>query len=268
MRIAETVRDQSLAYVRGLYGKSLIITAFLQARMSLLALAWLLFTIPLALLRLAFPASPIHSLGDSLWILLAYSLVIAAPIAGFIIARGAFSAPKALRQPTFRISPVGRWRKLSIADARDNPVFGPVGFMASLLIGMLLNVVVRTGEFFLAVPAMNHHAPAWGQTMFMVMSLDVVVTSFFYMVAFVMALRSIPMFPRMLAFAWGVDIVMQFAIAKQITMAGAIPATVAEPLLTLLDANITKVLISAAVWLPYLILSDRVNVTYRHRLAA
>lgn len=268
MSIAANIRQEAATYLGSLYEKSLSITAFLQARMGVLAIAWLLFTVPLALLRLAYSASPIHSMADALGIVLAYSLVIAAPIAGFVIARGAFGSAKALRQPSFRISPPGRWRRLSRSEARQNPVFGPVGFMASLLIGMLLNVVVRTGEFFMAVPAMNHHAPGWGQAMFMVMSMDVVVTSFFYMVAFVMALRSIPMFPRMLAFAWAVDIVMQFAIAKQITMAGNIPPMVVEPLLTLLDANITKVLISAAVWLPYLILSERVNVTYRQRLAA
>ena len=50
-------------------------------------------------------------------------------------------------------------------------------------------------------------------------------------------------------------------------MAGAIPPEVVEPLVQLLNGNITKVLISAAIWLPYLLLSDRINVTYRHRIA-
>jgi hypothetical protein len=36
----------------------------------------------------------------------------------------------------------------------------------------------------------------------------------------------------------------------------------------LLDNNVKKVLISAALWLPYLLLSRRVNVTFRHRLRA
>ena len=35
---------------------------------------------------------------------------------------------------------------------------------------------------------------------------------------------------------------------------------------SLLSGNVTKVLISAAIWLPYLILSERVNLTYRLRL--
>jgi hypothetical protein len=96
----------------------------------------------------------------------------------------------------------------------------------------------------------------------------VIVMSFFYMVCFVMALRSVPLFPRMLLFAWGLDILAQLFIAKTIAATPGVPAMVAQPLHGLLEGNITKVLISAFVWLPYLILSERVNVTYRGRVSA
>ena len=43
---------------------------------------------------------------------------------------------------------------------------------------------------------------------------------------------------------------------------------VANALHSLLDGNAKKVLISVALWLPYLLLSARVNVTFRHRVAA
>ena len=36
----------------------------------------------------------------------------------------------------------------------------------------------------------------------------------------------------------------------------------------LLDGNVKKVLISVALWLPYLLMSKRVNVTFRHRVEA
>jgi hypothetical protein len=157
---------------------------------------------------------------------------------------------------------------LSPSDAAARPAFGAVGFMASLLVGMLLNVVIRTFEFFTAVPAMSYHAPAWGQALFAWMALDVIVTGFFYMVAFVMALRTIPLFPRMLLFAWLLDVTMQLVIARELAAIGNVPDMVVGPLLTLLDGNITKVMISAVVWLPYLLLSERVNVTYRHRTDA
>jgi hypothetical protein len=35
-----------------------------------------------------------------------------------------------------------------------------------------------------------------------------------------------------------------------------------------LDGNVKKVLISIALWLPYLLMSRRVNVTFRHRVEA
>ena len=101
--------------------------------------------------------------------------------------------------------------------------------------------------------------------MFHLMAADVIVMSFFYMVCFVMALRSVPLFPRMLLFVWALDIAAQLIIAINIGAMADLPHFVAAPLQDLLHGNIQKVFISAFVWLPYLILSDRVNVTYRLR---
>ncbi len=114
--------------------------------------------------------------------------------------------------------------------------------MASLLIGLLLNVVIRSGEFLLAVPALSTAAPDWGQTLFHVMAADVAVMGFFYMVCFVMALRSVPYFPKMLLFVWGLDILAQLLIAQTISPLAGLPASVALPLQDLLTGNITKVL--------------------------
>jgi hypothetical protein len=252
-------------YANSLYAKSISITRFLERQMFGLGAAWLLVTGALAASRLSRPAAPVHGPSDLAVELVAYALIVLAPILGFLVARAAFVGPLATQQPRFRLALVGRWRKLTHGDAHAFPSFGPVGFMASLLIGLLLNVVIRMLEFFTAVPAMGVHAPQWGQTMFAWMALDVIVTGFFYMVTFVMALRSIPLFPRMLFYAWLLDITMQLLIAERLSAIGGVPPMVVEPLLTLLDGNVTKVLISAAIWLPYLILSERVNVTYRHR---
>jgi len=120
----------------------------------------------------------------------------------------------------------------------------------------------------LSIPAIPASAPQWAHTMLWTMTADVVVMNFFYMVCFVMALRSVPLFPRMLLFAWLIDVSMQLMIARQIAAVGAVPDIVVEPLLKLLDGNITKVAISAVIWLPYLLLSERVNLTYRHRTDA
>ena len=246
----------AIDYAASLFEKSRMIARFLERRMAVVCAAWLAGTFILALLRLANPASPIHNVWDAAPVLLAYSLIIAAPILGYLVGRHAFAGEVASAQPSYRFAVFGRWRSLSAADARGRAAFGPIGFMASLLVGMLLNVVIRAVEFFTAVPAMSWHAPAWGQALFAWMALDVVVTGFFYMVAFVMALRTVPLFPRMLLYAWMVDVLMQLIIAQRLAAVGGVPDRVVEPLLALLEGNVTKVLISAAIWLPYLLLSD------------
>jgi hypothetical protein len=53
-----------------------------------------------------------------------------------------------------------------------------------------------------------------------------------------------------------------------VARSGDLPAEVANALHSLLEGNVKKVLISAGLWLPYLLLSTRVNVTFRHRLPA
>jgi hypothetical protein len=70
----------------------------------------------------------------------------------------------------------------------------------------------------------------------------------------------------MLLFAWGLDILVQLAIARTVSPLAGLPTPVAASLQDLLEGNIGKVLISAFVWVPYLLLSDRVNVTYRQRV--
>ena len=239
----------------------------LSPRMETVILAWLLIFGFAATIRALFAVTPIRGVIDFAQLFLPYALAALAPVAGYRIAMAAFPGGILPGQPGVRLALYGRWRKLAPADARAHPAFGPFGFMASLLIGMLLNVAIRSFEFVLAVPAMNHHAPEWGTTIFHMMAFDVIAMNFLYAVCFVLALRSIPLFPRMLLFAWTVDLFMQFAIARSVAAVADVPPTVALALQEMLSGNVTKVLISVAVWLPYLLLSDRVNVTYRSRIS-
>ena len=62
--------------------------------------------------------------------------------------------------------------------------------------------------------------------------------------------------------------VMQLSIAQVVGGTAGLPDRVALALRSLLSGNVDKVLISVAVWLPYLLLSTRVNLTFRHRLPA
>ncbi|MDC8754804.1 DUF2569 domain-containing protein [Erythrobacter sp. sf7] len=233
-----------------------------------LGAGWIALAGCAAAIRMSVAATPVHHPLDALPMLLAYSAIIAAPISGYLLARSAFGDERARQPLDFHLAFIGKWERVSRDDARAHPLFGPVGFLASLLVGLILNVLVRSGEFFVAVPAISMHAPDWALALFVMMSADVIIMNFFYMVAFVMALRSIPLFPRMLLFAWLTDIVMQLAIASQLGKLASMPAEVAAPLAALLEGNLTKVWISIAVWLPYLLLSDRVNITYRSRLPA
>lgn len=226
---------------------------------------WIVLVAAAAALRIMASPTAIRDVVDFAWLALPYALIALAPVAALRIAGAAFAGPVLPAQPALRLARVGTWRRLDPVAARDHPAFGPFGFMASLMIGMLLNVPVRTIEFVLAIPAMNANAPAWGSTLFMAMAAEVMAMNFLYIVCLVMALRSVPAFPRMLVVVWMLDIMAQLAIANRVAAAPGLPQPVAAAMVDLLTANTTKVLISAAIWLPYLLLSPRVNVTYRSR---
>ncbi len=255
-----------LGYAKRIEARSAIIPLLLTRNMDRIALGWMGLFLLAAMPAVLFSVTPARNMSELASLLLPYVIIAAAPVAGLQLALRAFPNGLMAARPRLHLSPYGRWRRVSVVEARDNPVFGPTGFMASLLIGLLLNVVVRSGEFLLAVPALSNAAPDWGQTLFHVMAADVAVMGFFYMVCFVMALRSVPYFPKMLLFVWGLDILAQLLIAQTVSPLAGLPGPVAQSLQDLLMGNITKVLISAFVWLPYLMLSDRVNITYRQRV--
>lgn len=256
------------AYVTQMRRRAERVPPALSRLTTALAIGWAGVFFLAASLRILASPIPLHGAGDWFAILLPYVAIALAPLAGYRLAVASFPRGKTPEPLALLLSPFGRWRRIGAAEARRHPLFGPAGFMASLLIGLLLNVVLRSLEFLLAIPALGAHAPGWGREMFVLMAADVAVMAFLYMVCFAMALRSIPLFPRMLAFVWLLDVFIQLFIAQRVGALPDLPAAVAAPLGVLLDGNIQKVLISVFVWLPYLLLSDRVNVTYRHREAA
>jgi hypothetical protein len=251
-QLANTIRTRSARLV-----------CSLELAMNRLIAGWALFMLMAGGAKVL-SAQP-ESAPQAALLLLPYLLIAGAPIAGFRIAAASFPRGMLTAPLELRLSRYGTWRALDPISARDNPAFGPIGFMASLLVGILLNVPTRTLEYLAAVPAVSTSAPQWAQTYFAVMSADVIVMNFFYMVCFVLALRTNPLFPRMLLFAWVFDLMMQLLIAHRLALATDLPSDIVQPLITLLNGNIVKVLISGVVWLPYLILSERVNVTYRSR---
>ncbi|MFM5953615.1 MAG: DUF2569 domain-containing protein [Novosphingobium sp.] len=255
-------------WARAIEARSQKIPLALTRNMDRIAVAWMALFLVASIPAVLLSVTPPRNLAELASLVLPYLLIAIAPVAGLRLTLRAF--PSGLMHPrtVLHLSPYGRWQNVNPDEAQGSPDFGPSGFMASLLIGLLLNVVVRSGEFLVAVPALSSAAPAWGRTLFHVMAADVAVMGFVYMVCFVMALRSVPYFPKMLLFAWGLDILSQLLIARAVGPMDGLPVAVAGSLQNLLHGNITKVLISAVVWLPYLMLSDRVNITYRQRVRA
>lgn len=211
--------------------------------------------------------SPIGGTPD-LSTFMPYILLVGAPLVSMGLALYWFRRGDELPQPAYRLAVAGRWRKVNAAEAHRHPLYGSSGIMVSLLVGMLLNVPVRSLEYLAAVPALAGEVPEWLSTLRLMMTLDVVLLSSLYTVAFVAALRRVPLFPRLLVTIWLVDITMQLGIARAVAGTEGLPMAVANALHTLLDGNVKKVLISVCLWLPYLLMSKRVNVTFRHRVEA
>lgn len=266
-RLVAAARGAACRHAQRLAERSRVLPGMLSRSIEPMLAAWFLAVLALGCLKVAFSVTPARTLADLADLALPFLIAAAAPVAGFVLAARACPAGVVQGQPALRLCRYGRWRKLDLLALQSHPAYGPSGFIASLLVGILLNVVVRTAEYMAAVPALSSHAPGWALMLLYTMTADLAVMCFFYMVCFVMALRGHPLFPRMLAFAWLLDLFCQMEIARQVGAEPHLPAIVATTLHNLLYGNVQKVMISVAVWLPYLILSERVNVTYRHRTA-
>lgn len=248
-----------------LQAKSAALLLSLETRLDRIMMGWLLVAGVASAVRIA--TSPVHG-PFSVDGLLPYLLLVFAPFASMVLALRWFADADSLPQPATRLAVLGRWRTMSLPEARRHPLYGTTGIMVSLLIGMLINVPVRAAEYLAAMPTLSGTIPPWLSTLHALMTLDVVLLTSLYTIAFVAALRRVPLFPRLLVAIWMVDLLMQLAIAKFTVAQGGLPPTVASALHTLLDGNVTKAMISVGLWLPYLFLSTRVNVTFRNRVPA
>ena len=250
-----------------LHARSTALLQSLEERLDRVLQAWLLLAGLASAVRIA--TTPPWAAADGVLPIVApYLLLILAPFASLVLALRWFREGHIQPQPGTRLAIIGRWRTVSPAEARRHPLYGTTGIMVSLLIGMLLNVFIRAGEYLVAMPPVGGPVPLWLSRLHLAMTFDVVLFTSLYAVAFVAALRKVPLFPRLLVTIWVADVAMQLATAKLVASAGYVPGTVVESLQPLLYGNIQKVLIGVVVWLPYLLLSRRVNVTYRSRIPA
>ena len=245
--------------------KSAALLLTLEHKLDRIMQAWLLIAGLASALRIA-NTPPSAAAGGVLPVVAPYILLILAPFASAVLALRWFHNGHLQPQPNTRLAVVGRWRKVSAEEASAHRLYGTSGIMVSLLVGILLNVPVRAGEYMVAMPPVAGDVPAWLSSLHLTMTFDVVLFTSLYAIAFIAALRKVPLFPRLLAAIWIADVTMQLVTAKLVAGAGDVPPKVAEALHHLLYGNVEKVLISVAVWLPYLLLSRRVNVTYRQRI--
>jgi len=248
-----------------LHAKSGALLLSLEAGLDRIMIGWVLVAGLASAVRIA--VSPGQGAAD-LATFAPYVLLVLAPFASMVLALRWFSEGERLPQPATRLARVGAWRAVSGAEARSHSLYGTTGMMVSLLIGMLLNIPVRAAEYFAAMPALSGPVPTWLDILHGMMTADVVLMSSLYAIVFVAALRRVPLFPRMLVAVWMLDLSMQMLTAKFVAGAPGLPVDVATALCSLLDGNVKKVMISVALWLPYLLLSTRVNVTYRNRVPA
>jgi hypothetical protein len=247
-----------------LHSKAVAVRLQLENRLDRIMLGWLLLAALACTARIALtPLKEPLGLG----VLLPYILLVCAPVASALLALRWFADGDRQPQPHFRLSILGKWRTIDREDARRHRLYGAGGVMVSLLVGMLINVPFRAIEYLGAMPAISGTVPPWLSILHTMMTLDVVLMTSFYAIAFVAALRHVPLFPRLLVAIWGLDLAMQLLTAELVAGAPGLPPEVAGALHGLLDGNVKKVLISIALWLPYLLLSQRVNVTYRSRVS-
>jgi hypothetical protein len=249
-----------------MHAKSAALLLSLENRLDRILLAWLGLAGVASAIRIAF--SPIHSNVPDFATYAPYILLVFAPAVSLVLALRWFANGEQSAQPQMRLSRLGSWRNVSPREARGHELYGTTGIMVSLLVGMLINVPVRAAEYLAAMPALSGPIPSWLSTLHTLMTADVALMSSLYVIAFVAALRKVPLFPRMLVAIWMVDLAWQMVTAQLVAGAPGLPGSVGAALHSVLDGNVKKVLISAALWLPYLLLSTRVNVTFRQRVPA
>lgn len=192
-------------------------------------------------------------------------LLILSPAAGIVLAARLFPKSSLVALPEILLARIGSWRQVDALTAQSHRSFGANGLMTGLAIGLLINIMVRTGEFLTAVPIMASEGPAWARMLFFSLAIDCISFNLLYAAAFIMAVRHVPWFPRILLLIWTMDVVSQQLIAHLLG-GQVLPPNVGTALTTLLTGNIQKTMISMALWLPYLLLSERVNITYRRRV--
>lgn len=227
-----------------LLNRSIRLIRKLDARIEVIMTGWIAIMLATGMVKLVRAPVPPRDILALICEFLPFALAALAPVAGYRLAEASFRSGLLTGQPWLRPARISRWQKLDLLTARRHPAYGPAGFLASLTFGILLNIPVRTMEWLTALPVLDARAPDWVYVLGMSMTGDLLLMNFLYAACFLMAMRSVPLFPRMLLLCWAMDILAQFAIAHTMARMPSLPPEVRTALTHLLEGNIDKVLIS------------------------
>lgn len=267
-RAQAAVRNAAVRAYRFFAPRSRSILRFFDMRMEDIITVWILLILAFATVKVMNAPTRPADVWQALGMSLPFLALAAAPVLGYRFAAGRLPSGPISEQPSIRAMRSEAWRPASSHEVSRISRRGPGVFLVSLIVGIVLNVPVRALEFLAIVPAVSPNDPMWVHALVTALTVDAVVMGFAYMVCFVMALRSAPLFPRAMALAWGLDVLMQIGIASYISTRVELPAGIAAPLTEILNNNIYKVAISAAIWAPFLMVSNSVNLVFRRRVRA
>lgn len=248
---------------KALLARYLDAPATLDAHLGKLARFWIAFSVAVVCVRglARYPHVPLLHL----LVLLAALLL---PVILLHAILGTIRPDALLAQPERRLAQIGRWRAVDSIEGRRMDLFGVGGVLSLLVFGLLLNLPVRALEFSAAMPFPMVRSPGWHWALYSLMLADLALLTSCYAALAALAVRRVPLFPRLLLAAWLLDIGVQLLIGSTMSTFFDLPPAVLKSLFALLKGNVEKVGISMALWLPYLVFSRRVNLTYRLRVPA
>ena len=235
------------------------VLSWIRVNQDRFCFAWLLVAALLSLVRaLGSPASPL------LYAVLLFAVLLL-PVLAF---RWGISIFPFGSLPAQSLSIGARkWSRLDPLEWHQLRRFDNDMIFSMMVCGLLLNIPVRALEFVAAMPFPILNAPGWYLALFPLMLFDLAVLTTCYAALSGIALSGAPAFPRLLIAVWLLDISAQLGIAAATAYIPGLPEKVMLLLIDLLHGNINKVAISVAIWLPYLLFSQRINLTFRGRLA-
>lgn len=239
------------------------ITAWAKQRETAIIAAWIVLVAAIAAFKALTPINPPRSMAEGIGLMLPFLAIAAAPVLGYRFGTALFASRQ---QPAMRLAVYGQWRAATPAELGK----GEQGWRSfawfSLVSGILLNVPFRAFEYLTSIPAVTSADPMWAHVIQRAFTIDCAVACFAYAMCFAAAVQRSPLFARALVAAWLIDVALQSMIAVQVGNAPGVPAFLLEPMNALLAMNLKKVAISMSIWLPYLLISDNLNLLLRRRV--